>query len=172
MKNNPAEILKKRARLAAQVPEPDTPGTETRELLEFKLAAGTYYLEIRFIDDVQTLSDLTPLPGTPAFILGLMAVRGRIRCVVDLKVLLGIESAVTDRPKVILLADGGIEFGIAADSVETSRRIPLAAIRPPLAGPSLGSHLVQGLVGSSGILLDAQKLIHDPNLVVNQGESS
>ena len=77
------QILRARARVLAR-PRKQAPATETLlELLEFRLARERYAVEVRYVREVYPLKDLTPLPSTPPFVLGVVNVRGRILPVLD-----------------------------------------------------------------------------------------
>ena len=71
-------ILRERAQALAR-PQSSAPAPSTMlELLEFRLSVERYALEIRHVQDVHPLRELTPLPCTPPFVLGIVNVRGRI----------------------------------------------------------------------------------------------
>ncbi len=79
------EILRARARVLARPPQ-SIPAAETSlEVVEFRLAQECYALETRFVNVVYPLKDLTPLPCTQPFVLGIVNVRGRITPVIDVK---------------------------------------------------------------------------------------
>src|ERR1700712_5225839 len=83
--NDDERILRERARLLARVPESEPVAGAVLELLEFSLAQERYAVENRFVREVCPLKELTPLPCTPPFLLGVVNVRGRILPVLDLK---------------------------------------------------------------------------------------
>jgi len=167
-----SEVLRERARRLAQ-PLPEAAHSDSfYEVLEFTLGQGTYCLETSFLVDVHPLETITPLPGTPDFVVGLMAIRGKIVCVLDLKRWLGLPvQGLGDHPKVILLKDGAMEFGISADFVGGICHIARQHILPlPPSLSSLGT-LARGLSKDHGVLLDAKALLTDPRITVNQGDS-
>src|SRR5262245_23828892 len=51
------------------------------ELLVFELSGEFYGIETRYVEAVLPLRQLTPIPCTPDFVLGVMNVRGHIRSV-------------------------------------------------------------------------------------------
>lgn len=77
-------ILKERARLLAQEPEKKEAG-DTIEILEFSLAHERYGIETSFIREVYPLKEYTPLPCTPAFVFGLINVRGQVLSIIDMR---------------------------------------------------------------------------------------
>jgi purine-binding chemotaxis protein CheW len=171
----PAEqqtILKSRALTLAREPVAEKTGAEQREVLEFRLADETYGIETSFVRETLPLKELTPLPGTPPFVLGLINIRGRILSVLDLKQFFALpDKGLTDLNKVILLHDGEMEFGILADAIIGVRSIPLAEIQPPLATlTGVRAEYLQGISRKRTVILDGATLLHDRNLVVNDEE--
>ncbi len=78
-------ILRERAVHLARPTGSSTPQGALLELLEFRLASERYAVETRYVSEVHPLRDLTPLPGTPPFVRGIVNLRGRILPVYDLK---------------------------------------------------------------------------------------
>ena len=81
------------------------------ELLEFRLASERYAVESRLVQEVHPLRDLTPLPCTPPFVLGIVNVRGRILPVLDLKKFFDLpERGLTDLHRIILVRGNDLEL--------------------------------------------------------------
>src|ERR1700722_14089268 len=105
-------ILRARAQALARSPVSVPSPSTMLELLEFRLASERYALETRHVQDVHPLRDLTPLPCTPPFVLGIVNVRGRILPVLDLKKFFDLpERGLTDLHRVILVRGNGLELG-------------------------------------------------------------
>jgi purine-binding chemotaxis protein CheW len=167
------EILKKRARALAREPSPGE-AAERIEVLEFLLTYETYGIEMSYVRETRPLRDLTPLPCTPPFVLGLVNVRGQILSVIDLRKFFDLpERGLTDLNKVIVLQDGGMEFGILADVVLGVRSVPLGELLPSL--PTLtglrGEYLF-GVTRERTTILDGKKLLGDRRLVVHEEVAS
>jgi purine-binding chemotaxis protein CheW len=163
-------ILKERARALAREPEAEAPADQRIEGLAFLLAHETYAFESRFVREVFPLEHLTPLPCTPAFVLGIVNLRGEILSVVDIKKLFDLpDKGLTDLNKVIVLQSGGMHFGILADAIGSVHCIPRAEIQPPL--PTLTGIRQDYLLGVTAerlIFLDAEKLLSDEKLIVHE----
>jgi len=93
-----AQILRDRAQVLARPPEQAAAADTLFELLEFRLAQERYAVETRYVREVYPLKDLTPLPCTPPFVLGVVNVRGHILPVLDLKKFFGPAGDWPDRP--------------------------------------------------------------------------
>jgi len=161
-----AEILKARAQLLAREPQEDRP-EQYIEVIEFMLAYERYAIDSSFVREVHPLKDITALPGTPAFVAGIVNVRGRIVSVVNLKRFFDLpDKGLTDFNKVIILDDGRMEFGLLVDAVIAVQRLALDAIQP--APPTLNgihSDYLRGVTAQRMAILDAAKILADPTIV-------
>lgn len=164
------EVLRGRAQALALEPGREGEGGESLDILEFHLAYETYGIEMSWIRETLPLKDLTPVPCTPPFVLGLINVRGRIMSVIDLKKFFDLpERGLTDLNKVIILHHGGMEFGILADEVCGFRSIPLAELQPSL--PTLTDvreKYLKGVTRERTVVLDGEKLLNDRNIIVHE----
>jgi purine-binding chemotaxis protein CheW len=160
--NNSAEkreaLLKQRAQKLAQKEK----AQELRELIEV--------VEFRLADERYPLKDLTPIPGTPAFVMGIISVRGEIISVVDLKKFFELpEKGLTDLTRVIILYNNEMQFGVLAEEVMGTISLPVRDIHPPL--PTLTgvrADYLKGVAKNRLIVLDAVKLLSDKKMIVNQ----
>src|SRR5688500_5335816 len=75
-------VLRTRAKALARRVEEKTRAEREYEVLEFLLAYERYAIETRYIREVYPLKDLTPVPCTPALVLGVINVRGQILSVI------------------------------------------------------------------------------------------
>jgi purine-binding chemotaxis protein CheW len=164
------DILKARARALAREPLGEATESEYIELLEFSLAYETYGVEMVYVKETRPLRDITPVPCTPPFVLGLINVRGRIISVIDIKRFFELpQKGLTDLNKVIIVHDGEMEFGILAESVLGVRTIPLAELQPSL--PTLSGvreEYLKGVTKERIVVLDGKKLLSDKRIVVQE----
>lgn len=163
-------ILKARAQALAREPMPTETADEHIEVVEFVLAHERYAIESHYVREVAPLENLTPLPCTPAFVLGIVNVRGEILSVIDLKKFFDLpEKGLTDLNKVIVLQSGNMLFGILADVIAGVRRIPLTGIQPSL--PTLTGvreEYLKGVTPERIVVLDAEKLLTNESIVVQE----
>jgi purine-binding chemotaxis protein CheW len=163
-------ILQARARLLAQERKGDKGLPQSPlEVVEFLLASEHYGIELRYIREIHALSEFTPLPGTPAFVLGLTNVRGQILSVIDIKKLFDLpEKGLTDLNKVIVVRTHQMELGILADAVLGVRAIALNEFRtslPTLTG--IRAEYLKGITKDPLVVLDMDKILSDEKIVVN-----
>jgi len=164
------EILRARARALARPPD-DAPAAATLlDVLEFRLAQERYALEIRYVREVCPLKDLTPLPCTPPFVLGIVNVRGRIVPVIDLKKLFDLpEQGLTDLHRIILVEGHEVEFGLLADATVGVRSIPADTVQsslPTLTG--IRGEYLKGVTADRLVVLDVGRILADPKIIVHE----
>ena len=162
-------VLRARAQaLAKPLDQAPTP-TEARELLVFSLAGERYGIEAAHILEVVPLPELTPVPCTPPFVLGVMNHRGRILPVLDLRRLLELGGqGVPAGGRVVAVEAGGMTFGVFAEAVIGTVTVGAHQVAPPpvvLTGDRQA--LIEGVTGEMVAVLDLEALARDPRIVVN-----
>jgi purine-binding chemotaxis protein CheW len=153
-------ILKARAAALARPPI-ETADGETLVALEFLLAGESYGIETRFLREVHYVKEITPLPGTPAFVAGIANVRGEILSVIHLERFFELtESVVANRHTMVIVQNQSTEFGILADDVRGVRSIPLAELQPSLPTlTGIRADYLKGVARNRTALLDTEKLL-------------
>lgn len=161
------KILRTRAQALA-LEAAAAPGASS-EVLEFVLAQEHYLIESLWVREVVPLRELTPLPGLPAFVLGIIHLRGQIISILDLKKFFELpDKGLSDLDKAIVLSDGTMQFAILADVVIGVRRLLLADLQPPLATlTEIRADYLLGITRQREVALDGRKLLADPAIVVS-----
>lgn len=164
------QILRARAQALARPPEISRTAEASLELLEFRLARERYALETRYVRGVHPLKNLTPLPSTPPFVLGIVNVRGRILPVFDIKKFFGLpESGLTDLHRIILVGGNDLELGLLADIGVSVLTMAVGSVKPPpptLTG--IGAQYLKGVTAERLVVLDIGRILADPGILVNQ----
>ena len=164
------KILKVRAKIFSRELEAKGEKDEYVEVLEFLLAHEMYGIELKYVREVYPLKELTPIPEIPAFVLGIVNVRGEILSVIDIKKFFDLpEKGLTDLNKVIILHSADMEFGILADSIIGVRNILLSELKtslPTLTG--IREEYLKGVTKEREIILDGGKLLSDKSIIVNE----
>lgn len=164
-----ARILAERARTLAQTGrEPHE--AEALEVVEFMVSNEMYGIETSFIREIHPLTNLTPVPCTPAFVLGVFNLRGEIVSVMDIKRFFDLpESGLTDLNKVVVLQSASMRFGVLADAIQGVRRMAIADIQPSLPTlTGIRQQYLKGVTSERTIILDAERLLADENIVVRE----
>ena len=103
-----------------------------RELLVFGLDESAYAIPVERIREIVRMRELTRVPRAPGWMLGVMALRGEVVEVVDLRSRLGMQALEPDRSSriVVLHGDGERVTGILVDSVSEVYRVSDADVLP------------------------------------------
>lgn len=124
------------------------------QLVIFRLAKEEYGLPITKVQEINRLVPITKLPQTPAFMEGIINLRGRIIPVVDLRKRFQIEvSEYNDDSRIIIVEVNGQTVGIIVDAVAEVVRISLSSVEPPPPSFILDAKYIQGVGKLDGRLL-------------------
>lgn len=164
------KILKDRAKRLAHEPERREGKELFIDVVEFILASERYAVESEYVREVCPLKNLTPLPLTPLFVMGIINVRGQILSVINIKKFYDLpEKGITDLNKVIIVHDDDMELGILADAVAGFRSIPVADIQPPLPTlTDIRADYLKGVTKESVVILDLKKMLSDRRIIVHE----
>ncbi len=123
------EIHKRR-----QKPEAGEVEASKVKLVIFTLGTHHYALFGEEVKEILTMLRIYPVPGTPAFILGIVNVRGDIQSVIDINLFLGQPGTEpTPRSRIIIAEKAGVRSGILVDSVEDVLDVSQTAIQKTLS---------------------------------------
>lgn len=167
-------ILEERARHLARPALAADERSPLLSLVTFTLGGDCYAVEAGLVREVVRLVSLTPVPGTPPSIAGVINLRGELLPVVDLRKLLGLERpGITDLSRVVVLGRDRAEFGLLADSSHDLRSIPRSGILAPPGGPGpIQSRLLLGVTREALAVLDGAALLSDPRLFIGSGSGA
>lgn len=163
------EILKKRAvELARPV---ETVEVETLlPVIEFQLASEVYAFELCYVKKVVPVSQLVDLPGTPNFVAGICHLSGQILSVIDLRMFFDLPVNKGDRCQtLVLLQAQHMQLAILAEEILGVRELKNSSLQerlPTLTG--VRERYLKGVTPDQTIVLDAECLIGDETLIVNQ----
>lgn len=132
--------------------------------LTFDLAGEEYGVEILAVREIRGWSRVTRIPQTPAYLLGVLNLRGAIVPIMDLRLRFGLErESYGDNTVVIIVALGERLFGIVVDAVSDVIDIDPASVKPvPDMGAVVDTRYLKGLathVERMVMLLDVEKLM-------------
>lgn len=164
------QIFRNRAKILAEKTRGKADGGPRLDVVEIKLAHERYAVESVYVREVLPLKDVTPLPSTPSYVLGLINVRGQIMSVIDLRIFFELprESATT-ATNVVVLRSGEMEVGMVADAVVEARSVQVDEIMPALPTMTgIRGMYLRGIADRDLVILDAGKLLSDKSIVVNE----
>lgn len=138
----------------------------TMTVLVFSLGSETYGIPISDLVEVLPWTRCTPVPRAPAEIAGIINLRGELRSVIDLRLLLSLPVA-GDEPAscILMLRNGREEVGLKVGPVERVETIREDGLASPENASAEGSgSYVKGLSPEKVIVLNAAALRLHPVL--------
>ena len=164
------KVLRARAMELAREAEQEKTAEETMEIVEFLLAHEKYGIQSSYVREICPLKELTPVPCTPPFVLGIVNVRGQVLSVIDIKKFFDLpEKGLTNLNKVIILRNDKMEFGILADLILGVRFIPVSQIQPSLPTlTGIREHYLKGVTKEHVVILDVEKLLSSKTITVHE----
>lgn len=161
-------ILEDRARALSRSTEIKT--EESMQLVVFSLANETYGIATDYVREVQPLRNVSPVPCTPEFVVGVINIRGSIYSVIDIRGFFGVQKQdITELTKVILVNAAGLEVGILADDVKGATSVPLSEIKAALAAQAtVKDEYVQGVTKDMLIILNLEAVLRDERVIIHQ----
>ena len=164
-------ILRQRAiRLACETdPQGEAPRGEL--FLAVRLGARERYgIPYRWLDEIVRPRGLTPVPGTPPFVAGVMARRGRLTAILDLPRLLRLEGGDDDgEARIVMVSAAGLSVGLRVDEVIGNDRYDADALSPvPPNATAIGNHWMSGIHAGQLTMLDLAAMLGDPSLSIKE----
>src|SRR5436305_14829216 len=98
--------------------------SESKQMIGFVVGESSFASPITSVHEIVRVPDITPVPDSPAHLIAVMNLRGRIISVVDLRVRLGVAAA--DRPRDsrdMVARAAGTTVGLLVDSASDVLRI-------------------------------------------------
>lgn len=135
------------------------------QLVVFRLKEQVYGVDINHVLEIIRAAGVTAIPGAPAFVEGVINLRGRVIPVIDLARRLGLgTTGRSENTRIIIVEVGGATAGMVVDGVSEVLRLSPDDIQPPpamVAGVSAAFLQGIALVGERlVILLDVTRIFH------------
>ena len=135
--------------------------------LTFLLDREDYGVEILKVREIIGLMDITKVPQTPAFVEGVINLRGKVIPVIDLRTKFGLSRAEYNDQTCIIVVDVGTMVGIIVDTVNEVHDIPAASIEP---APAFGHAVDTSFILGMGKVKDDVKILLDIDRVLSSTE--
>lgn len=126
-----------------------------RELIAFRVGAQEFCVDIMTIREIRGWTKTTALPRSPAYICGVVNLRGAVLPIVDLSLRLGFAAAEPSARHVIIVAQIGAQIvGLLVDEVSDIITVTKAEIQPtPDVASDLVKLFVQGILAIDGRMI-------------------
>jgi purine-binding chemotaxis protein CheW len=109
------------------------------ELATFYAADLLLGIPIRKVEEISRYCSVTPVPGAPQSVCGVMSLRGEVVTVLDLRAVLGLgKTECTRQTRNVIVQAGGERIGLLVDRVADVVHAVAADLLPPPANMSSG----------------------------------
>lgn len=147
---------------------PATTTATAGKYLTVVLAGESYGIAVLKVREIIRLQKITPVPQTPAFVKGIINLRGRVIPVVDLRVKFGLAAEFAERTCIVvvqvrLAAGASVPMGLIVDAVEEVANLAASEIEAtPEFGAAISTTYILGMAKVKGevkTLLDIDQVV-------------
>ena len=163
------DILARRTQALATPPPSEVKG-ESIDILTFVLDKERYGIDIAYIQAIHRFEQITPVPRTPDFVVGIFSARGRLVSVIDVRAFIGLPAlTLSTESQIIVVNYNNFEVGLLADEVLDVMTVFNEDIELPLVSQSVSkAQYVFGLSKDLIVIMDLKKLLNDQRLCINE----
>ncbi|MDD2217465.1 MAG: chemotaxis protein CheW [Eubacteriales bacterium] len=151
--------------------------TQKGRFLTFTLEGEIYGIEIKHVTEIIGIQAITKVPEVPAYVKGIINLRGKIIPVIDVRLKFGKEPMeYDDRTCIIVIEIAEVSVGLIVDNVDEVLTIEDSDIAvPPASKTGFENKYIKG-IGKAGdkiqLLLDCEKLLKNEELEILDGMNS
>lgn len=132
----------------------------------FRLAGETYGINVMQVQEVLRYTEVAPVPGAPAYVLGIINLRGNVVTVIDTRHRFGLTPGeITDNTRIVIIEAENHVIGILVDSVAEVVYLRESEIETaPSVGNEDSAKFIQGVCHKNDellILVALDKLLTD-----------
>jgi purine-binding chemotaxis protein CheW len=132
---------------------------DTQQFLTFKLAGEEYGVGILSVQEIRGWSAVTAIPHSPAWLLGVINLRGAVVPIIDLRIKFNFAKAEYNEFTVVIILNVGARVvGIVVDGVSDVITLGAAQIKP---APSLGNNADTSHIIGFGTLDERMRILMD-----------
>ncbi len=165
-------VMEDRARRLARPSGASPRAAAVLDVVTFALAGERYAIETRHVREIIRAGEVTPIPGTPEFLLGVINLRGELLTVFDLRRLLGLAaSEATVHARIVVLGVERPEVGALVDAVYEVTAVGSEEVRDsPVSLGGVAAECLRGVTNDALVVLDGGRLLASRELFVGQRE--
>jgi len=136
----------------------------SEHLATFYLAREEYGVDVKQVQEIRRVAEITSVPRAPEFVRGVINLRGRILPVLDLRRRLGLGEVVVDRASRILVVRlKDRMLGLLVDGASQVLKVPISQVEPaPEEVVQKGGDYIRGVAKLADrliILVDLERLL-------------
>ena len=156
--------------MTQELPTSDQGAALSGKYLTFFLGTEEYGIAILKVREIIGIVPVTPVPGTPAFMQGVINLRGKIIPVIDLRAKFGMPIKAASRETCIIVVRRlDIELGIVVDAVSEVRNVSAAETDQMLdLGGEISAEYFLGISKADGkvrLLLDIDRILSTEDVI-------
>jgi purine-binding chemotaxis protein CheW len=148
--------------------------TDTLQIVVFSLVDSTtkkkedYGIPVENVREIRLLENITRVPNAPAYVKGVMNLRGKIISVIDVKKLLGFSTSEenTGNSRILIADVNEVLTGFLVDEVSDVLRISSKEVETDISSELKTEQYIKGVIKTGEkliILLELQKLLTEKN---------
>jgi len=132
----------------------------------FRLGEERYGINVMSVKEVLRYIEITPVPGTPQFVIGIINLRGNVVTVIDTRILFSLPlEDITDKARIVIVEAHDQTIGLLVEAVEEVANISQDDIEnPPNVGNEQNSRYFQGVTSTPTgliILVELDQMVQD-----------
>ncbi|WP_019530376.1 chemotaxis protein CheW [Dasania marina] len=132
----------------------------------FRLDGETYGINVMQVQEVLRYTEIAPVPGAPAYVLGIINLRGNVVTVIDTRHRFGLTSSeVSEQTRIVIIESESHVVGILVDAVAEVVYLRESEIETaPNVGNEESAKFIQGVCNKNDqllILVELDKLLTD-----------
>lgn len=123
--------------------------------VSFALGEETYAINAARVNEVLRYTEITPVPGAPSFILGIINLRGNVVTVIDARTVFALPGRdVTSQSRIIVVEVEDFIVGVLVDRVAAVVDLDETAMEiAPNTGQDASARFIQGVYNQEDLLL-------------------
>ncbi|NND95759.1 MAG: chemotaxis protein CheW [Pirellulaceae bacterium] len=163
-------ILQQRAAQLAHVPEQPLDTSQVVEVVRFRIGTEAYAIATEWVVELMRPSEITPIPQTEKYFVGVTNLRGEVTAVVDLGVFLGVASDPEASKQLLVLGHEKPDFAIKIDSIDHVLLLRRDQLLDPGGVGGSNRDLMVGCTDDGLLVLSGEELLKCEALCVDQTE--
>ena len=145
-------------------------GDDLRQLVTCRIGREEFALDVLSVQEINRMVEITRVPKAPAYVEGVINLRGRIIPVLDLRRRFGLPSVEkSDNSRIMVVLVRQRMVGLIVDEVVEVLRIPKSTIEPP---PSFGNSAAAEFTQGIGRIEDRLLIVLDLNRLLIPNEQA
>ncbi len=144
--------------------------SELLQLVSFKIGNEEFGVDILKVQEINKMVPITKVPNSPAFVEGVINLRGKVIPIVDFRTRLGLERVGQTKDTRIIVVDVDSRIiGFIVDSVSEVLRIPVNITEAP---PEIATGINSEFIKSVGKLEDRLLILIDLDKILSANEKN